>query len=44
MFAGTKALVAGDVTDEAAIDRMVGEIESSLGPVDALVVNATLSR
>lgn len=38
---GQAVLVAGDVTDESAIDRMVGEIESSLGPVDALVVNAT---
>lgn len=38
---GEAMLVAGDVTDEAAINRMATEIESRFGPVDALVVNAT---
>jgi 3-oxoacyl-[acyl-carrier protein] reductase len=34
-------LVRGDVTDEAAVSRMNSEIESTLGPVDILVLNAT---
>jgi len=38
---GEAMLVAGDVTDEKAIDRMAGEIEAASGPVDVLVVNAT---
>ena len=31
----------GDVSDAEEIDRIVSEIESDLGPVDVLVVNAT---
>jgi 3-oxoacyl-[acyl-carrier protein] reductase len=34
-------LVRGDVTDEAEVERMVGEIAAQLGPVDILVLNAT---
>lgn len=38
---GEAMLVAGDATEEAAIDRMAGEIEANFGPVDVVVVNAT---
>jgi 3-oxoacyl-[acyl-carrier protein] reductase len=38
---GEAMLVAGDATDAGEIDRMAGEIESEMGPVDILVVNAT---
>lgn len=34
-------LVRGDVTDEASVARMTGEIAAKLGPVDILVLNAT---
>jgi len=34
-------LVRGDVTNEAEVGRMVGEIADKLGPVDILVFNAT---
>lgn len=34
-------LVRADVTDEAEVDRMVGEIEAVLGNVDIAVINAT---
>jgi 3-oxoacyl-[acyl-carrier protein] reductase len=34
-------LVGGDVTDPAAVDRIVVEIVERLGPVDILVANAT---
>lgn len=34
-------LVRGDVTNEAEVGRMVGEISAKLGPVDILVFNAT---
>jgi 3-oxoacyl-[acyl-carrier protein] reductase len=34
-------LVRGDVTDEAEVTRMMGEIKAKLGPVDILVLNAT---
>jgi 3-oxoacyl-[acyl-carrier protein] reductase len=37
-------MVKADVTDEADVDRMIGEIESSLGPVDILVPNATCEQ
>lgn len=38
---GEAMLVAGDAMDEAAIDRMAGEIEAGFGPVDIVVANAT---
>jgi 3-oxoacyl-[acyl-carrier protein] reductase len=34
-------LTRANVTDEAEVDRMFGEIEAGLGPVDIVVVNAT---
>jgi 3-oxoacyl-[acyl-carrier protein] reductase len=34
-------LVRGDVTSEAEVARMTGEIAAKLGPVDILVLNAT---
>lgn len=37
-------LFEGDVTDYDSVGRMVGEIESTLGPVDALVNNAGITR
>ncbi|MAT68903.1 MAG: 3-oxoacyl-ACP reductase [Planctomycetaceae bacterium] len=37
-------LVQGDVTDPISVDRMVGEVEQTLGPVDILVVNATCTQ
>ncbi len=41
---GSRAIsVTADVTDAAAVERMVREIESSLGPVDLLVNNAGLA-
>ncbi|BCX46922.1 3-oxoacyl-ACP reductase [Haloferula helveola] len=38
---GEAMLVAGDATDAESIDRMAGEIESTFGPVEILVANAT---
>lgn len=38
------ALVRGDVTDPASVERMVQEIAGELGPVDVLVINATCSQ
>lgn len=38
---GDAMLVAGDVMDEAEVNRMAGEIESHFGPVDIVVANAT---
>jgi 3-oxoacyl-[acyl-carrier protein] reductase len=35
------ALFRGDVTDPLDVERMVGEIEKTLGPVDILLLNAT---
>ncbi|MCB1885014.1 MAG: SDR family oxidoreductase [Geminicoccaceae bacterium] len=38
---GRRALaVRADVTDEAAVERMLDEVEAGLGPVDAFVSNA----
>jgi 3-oxoacyl-[acyl-carrier protein] reductase len=37
----TAALLRADVTSETEVDGMFSEIESSLGPVDIVVVNAT---
>lgn len=37
-------LFEGDVTDYESVGRMVGEIESALGPVDILVNNAGITR
>jgi 3-oxoacyl-[acyl-carrier protein] reductase len=37
-------LVAGDVTEEASVNRMCRDVSSALGPVDVLVVNATCSQ
>jgi 3-oxoacyl-[acyl-carrier protein] reductase len=37
-------LVAGDVTDQASVNRMCREVSSALGPIDVLVVNATCSQ
>ena len=43
--AGGKACaVMADVTDEAAVTRMVAEIAAALGPVDILVNNAAIRR
>lgn len=40
--AGLKGcLVRADVIDEGEVDRMLGEIEQQLGPVDIAVINAT---
>lgn len=38
---GRAAAFAADVTDEAAVLAMVGRVQDTLGPVGALVVNAT---
>ena len=38
------ALFRADVTDEAAVERLVGEVTERLGPFDILVVNATPSQ
>jgi 3-oxoacyl-[acyl-carrier protein] reductase len=38
---GEAMLVAGDVMDEAEVDRMAAEIEAGFGPVDIVVANAT---
>ncbi len=38
------ALAAGDVTDHAAAEAMVREIERQLGPVDILINNAGITR
>jgi 3-oxoacyl-[acyl-carrier protein] reductase len=37
-------LVHGDVTDANAVERMVQEVTSDLGPIDILVINATCSQ
>jgi len=37
-------LVRADVTDEAEVKRMVGEIEKKLGPVDIVIANATCEQ
>ena len=34
-------LVRADVTDSTSVDRMFTEVESDLGPIDIVVVNAT---
>jgi 3-oxoacyl-[acyl-carrier protein] reductase len=41
---GTGRTVMADVTDEAAVVRMVEEIGAALGPVDILVNNAAIRR
>jgi 3-oxoacyl-[acyl-carrier protein] reductase len=38
------AVFMGDVTDEAAVTRMVAEIAATLGPVDILINNAAVRR
>jgi 3-oxoacyl-[acyl-carrier protein] reductase len=38
---GTAESFAADVTDEAAVERLVASVAEKLGPVAALVVNAT---
>jgi len=38
---GQGVLVQADITDEADVDRMFGEIEAALGAVDIIVPNAT---
>ena len=38
---GVAEVFAADVTDEAAVGSLVGEVEARLGSVDVLVVNAT---
>jgi 3-oxoacyl-[acyl-carrier protein] reductase len=38
------ALVAGDVTDAMAVERMCEEAARALGPIDILVINATCSQ
>jgi 3-oxoacyl-[acyl-carrier protein] reductase len=37
-------LVQGDVTDSAAVDRMCRQVESTLGAIEILVINATCSQ
>jgi 3-oxoacyl-[acyl-carrier protein] reductase len=37
-------LIQGDVTDADAVSRMCGEIATTLGPIDIVVVNATCSQ
>jgi 3-oxoacyl-[acyl-carrier protein] reductase len=41
---GTARAVMADVTDEAAVARMVAEIGRELGPVDILINNAAIRR
>jgi 3-oxoacyl-[acyl-carrier protein] reductase len=41
---GTARAVMADVTDEAAVARMVAEIGDALGPVDILINNAAIRR
>jgi 3-oxoacyl-[acyl-carrier protein] reductase len=41
---GRAAVVAADLRDPEAPDRLVDEVEAALGPVDVLVANAGLSR
>jgi 3-oxoacyl-[acyl-carrier protein] reductase len=36
--------VQGDVTDPTAVDRICREVESTLGPIDILVPNATCAQ
>ncbi|GHF11881.1 hypothetical protein GCM10017786_52200 [Amycolatopsis deserti] len=38
---GRAAAFAADVTDPAGVDRLIGAVERELGPVAALVCNAT---
>jgi NAD(P)-dependent dehydrogenase (short-subunit alcohol dehydrogenase family) len=38
---GTAQAFGADVRDEAQVDRLVGEVTQSLGPIDILVVSAT---
>lgn len=38
---GTAEAFAADVTDEAAVDRLVAEVTNRLGTVEVLIVNAT---
>lgn len=38
---GRAAAIAADVTDEAAVAALVDEVQDTLGPVGALVLNAT---
>ena len=41
---GRAVAVGGDVSDEAAVAAMVGEVEAALGPIDILVNNAGIFR
>lgn len=41
---GDHCLVRGDVTDQASIDRLVAEVESKIGGIDILVLNATCAQ
>jgi len=41
---GEHCLVRGDVTDEDAVTKLVGEIANQIGPVDILVPNATCDQ
>ncbi len=41
---GDHCLVQADVTNEESIETMLAEIESQLGPVDILVLNATCEQ
>ena len=38
------ALAAGDVSDVASAESMVGEVENQLGPIDILINNAGITR
>src|ERR1043166_663016 len=37
-------LVRGDVTQEADVQRLAGEVAAQLGPIDILVLNATCDQ
>ncbi len=41
---GERCLVRADVTEEAGVADLLGEIESKIGPVDILVPNATCDQ
>lgn len=44
LLSGRKAMAAvADVSDQAAVERMVDSVESELGPIDILVSNAAYS-